>query len=258
MNMLKAVPLRWRGERRLPANRAGCAGEDSFGRRGRPALGLTAILAGAVFLNASVCLGQTGAAPDRPSPDTPRLWAGTDADPHHKQMNIYLPWDKMCGRRACTLTAKVKLESGALLATAELIYRRDEEPKILRIEVPPGVQTTSGVRVSLDGREAAFGNYYDCHADACVAYLEWSGTLVAAMKKARNLSVQVINAAGKAVTISIPLKQFARASEMEVVELETKLESLRDAAPTQCAGAGSAACFWNSPMSPEGRRFRGR
>ena len=145
-------------------------------------------------------------------------------------------------------TAKVKLETGALLAAAVLFVWSDGEGRILKIQVPPGVQIESGVRVGLDGSQATYANYHHCYEGGCFADAEWSPALIAAMKKAKNLSIQVVNSTGEAVTISIPLREFAQAYDDFVIDFEARL---RDASPTQCAGVGSAACFWKSPLSRE-------
>jgi invasion protein IalB len=186
------------------------------------------------------------------------------ADPLDEQPLIHSPWKKFCFKapsqpdlsQICVTRMDVRLETGAALATAELIDPGTNKKNTLRITVPCRVQYSSGVHVSLDGRDAMSANYQMCHVSGRFADFEASTEFIQAMKRSKSLLVQVANWKGKTKTITLPLEQFAQANDQVVdpevlkAEIEAARRRLNPAyRPTICAGAGSDACFWNSKVA---------
>jgi invasion protein IalB len=95
---------------------------------------------------------------------------------------------------------------------AAVLIEPDGEPrKILRVTLPLGMSLQPGTRVIVDQGQPMQGPYVICFNNGCMADYEASAELIANMKKGQGLVVQGINGAGQAISLVLPLNDFAKA-----------------------------------------------
>jgi invasion protein IalB len=92
-----------------------------------------------------------------------------------------------------------------------LIEPEGEPRKILRVTLPLGMSLQPGTRVIIDQGQPMTGPYVICFNNGCMADYEASDALILIMKKGQGLVVQGINGAGQAISLVLPLNDFARA-----------------------------------------------
>jgi hypothetical protein len=110
-----------------------------------------------------------------------------------------------------------------------------------------------GTRVIVDNGQPMTGPYVICFNNGCMADYEASGELIGKLKKGQGLVIQGINGAGQAISLVVPLGDFAKAYDgpptdpkkfeeqqkqlqdelqKRAEEARKKLESQQQAAPT--------------------------
>ena len=104
-----------------------------------------------------------------------------------------------------------RVESGQPVVAAVLIEPDGEPRKILRVTLPLGMSLQPGTRVIIDQGQPMTGPYVICFNNGCMADYEASGELISNMKKGQGLVVQGINGAGQAISLVLPLTDFAKA-----------------------------------------------
>jgi invasion protein IalB len=131
---------------------------------------------------------------------------------------IYSPWTKFClkGQEAnpkevCFTGKDGRVESGQPVVAAVLIEPAGEPRKILRVTLPLGMSLQPGTRVIVDQGQPMQGPYVICFNNGCMADYEASAELIQNMKKGQGLVVQGINGAGQAISLVLPLNDFAKA-----------------------------------------------
>ncbi len=164
------------------------------------------------------------AAPKAPAKkDAPK--AAPKADPKQQQGGapdapqlIYSPWTKFClkgqeanAKQVCFTGKDGRVESGQPVVAAVLIEPDGEPRKILRVTLPLGMSLQPGTRVIIDQGQPMQGPYVICFNNGCMADYEASVELIANMKKGQGLVVQGINGAGQAISLVLPLNDFAKA-----------------------------------------------
>ena len=143
------------------------------------------------------------------------------AQPQPQQENIqliYSPWTKFClkgqdanAKQVCFTGKDGRVESGQPVVAAVLIEPDGEPRKILRVTLPLGMSLQPGTRVIIDQGQPMTGPYVICFNNGCMADYEASAELIANMKKGQGLVVQGINGAGQAISLVLPLNDFAKA-----------------------------------------------
>jgi invasion protein IalB len=136
---------------------------------------------------------------------------------------IYSRWSKVCTeedaapntkpadrKRVCLTGKEARLESG-LPAASVVLIERDKDKKVLRVLLPLGMQLPPGARIAIDQSRPVPGAYAICLEEGCVAEYEVSGDLLNRMKKGKQLAVQAITGDGQAVSVNLPLDEFAKA-----------------------------------------------
>jgi invasion protein IalB len=131
---------------------------------------------------------------------------------------IYSPWTKFClkgneanAKQVCFTGKDGRVESGQPVVAAVLIEPDGEPRKILRVTLPLGMSLQPGTRVIIDQGQPMQGPYVICFNNGCMADYEASDALIGSMKKGQGLVVQGINGAGQAISLVLPLNDFAKA-----------------------------------------------
>jgi invasion protein IalB len=141
------------------------------------------------------------------------------AQPQDQQVQlIYAPWTKFClkgqdanAKQVCFTGKDGRIESGQPVVAAVIIEPEGEPKKILRVTLPLGMQLVHGTRIIVDNNAPMQSPYVICFANGCMSDYEATPELLANMKKGQNLVVQAINANGSALTLPLPLGEFAKA-----------------------------------------------
>jgi len=151
------------------------------------------------------------AAPKQPAPQQQQ------AAPEAPQL-IFSPWTKFClkgqeakPKQVCFTGKDGRVESGQPVVAAVLIEPDGEPRKILRVTLPLGMSLQPGTRVIIDQGQPITGPYVICFNNGCMADYEATTDLINNMKKGQGLVVQGINGAGQALSLVLPLNDFAKA-----------------------------------------------
>jgi invasion protein IalB len=158
------------------------------------------------------------AAPKKAAPKAaPKQEPQQQAQPEAPQL-IFSPWTKFClkgqeanAKQVCFTGKDGRVESGQPVVAAVLIEPDGEPRKILRVTLPLGMSLQPGTRVIVDQGQPMQGPYVICFNNGCMADYEASAELIANMKKGQGLVVQGINGAGQAISLVLPLNDFAKA-----------------------------------------------
>jgi invasion protein IalB len=152
-----------------------------------------------------------------PKPTTPAPPPQQQASPEAPQL-IYSPWTKFClkgneanAKQVCFTGKDGRVESGMPVVAAVLIEPEGEPRRILRVTLPLGMSLQPGTRVIVDQGQPMTGPYVICFNNGCMADYEASGELINNLKKGQNLVIQGINGAGQAISLLLPLSDFAKA-----------------------------------------------
>jgi invasion protein IalB len=158
------------------------------------------------------------AAPKKAAPKAPpKQEPQQQAQPEAPQL-IFSPWTKFClkgqeanAKQVCFTGKDGRVESGQPVVAAVLIEPDGEPRKILRVTLPLGMSLQPGTRVIIDQGQPMTGPYVICFNNGCMADYEASDALILTMKKGQGLVVQGINGAGQAISLVMPLNDFAKA-----------------------------------------------
>jgi invasion protein IalB len=131
---------------------------------------------------------------------------------------IYSPWTKLCrkgqdAKQVCFTSKVGRLRNGIAAVTAILMEQEDRPKKILRVTLPLGMSIQPGTRVIVDRGQPMTGAYVICFANGCIADYEASEELIGTLKMGRDLVVQGVRGTGQAVSLVLPLTDFAKAFE---------------------------------------------
>ena len=151
---------------------------------------------------------------------------------------ILTPWTKFCqpagqeanAKKVCFTGKEGRVETGQPVVAAVVIEPEGEPRKILRITLPLGMSLQPGTRAIVDQGQPMTAPYVICFPGGCMADYEASQALIDTMKKGQNLAIQGINGAGQAISLVLPLGDFAKAYDgppIDPKELERRDEELR-------------------------------
>lgn len=189
---------------------------------GKVACAIALTVAAAVFVSSgSVTVAEEKKAAPKakdkkaaPKPTPPPQQPDT---PEQPQL-IYSPWTKFClkgqeanAKQVCFTGKDGRIESGMPVVAAVLIEPEGEPRKILRVTLPLGMSLQPGTRVIIDQGQPMQGPYVICFNNGCMADYEASNELISNMKKGQGLVIQGINGAGQAISLVLPLTDFAKA-----------------------------------------------
>jgi invasion protein IalB len=182
---------------------------------------LTATLAAAALASTSLpALAQGNKKPAaKPAQQhaQPAQPAAPGANPAQNVQLMYSPWMKVCGKGAdtnnkqvCVVTKDARLENGMPVAIVQL-FEPEGDAKVLRVTVPLGMQLQHGTRVIVDQNQPMQAPYKICFPVGCMADYPATDDLIAKMKKGQQITVQAINLQGTAISLPLPLADFAKA-----------------------------------------------
>ena len=173
---------------------------------------------------------QPKKAEPKPEPKQP-------AAPEPPQL-VFSPWTKFClkgqeanAKQVCFTGKDGRVESGMPVVAAVLIEPDGEPRKILRVTLPLGMSLQPGTRVIIDQGQPMQGPYVICFNNGCMADYEASAELINNMKKGQGLVIQGINGAGQAISLVLPLNDFAKAYDgppTDPKEFERQQKELQD------------------------------
>ena len=170
---------------------------------------------------------------------------------------MYSPWMKVCGKgpdtngkQVCVVTKDGRLENGMPVAIVQL-FEPEGEPKVLRVTVPLGMQLQHGTRVLIDQNQPMQAPYKICFPVGCMSDYPASDDLINKMKKGQQITVQAINLQGTAISLPLPLTDFAKAFdgpptdpkafEEQQRKLQEELQKKAEEARKKLEGAQGAA-----------------
>jgi invasion protein IalB len=156
-------------------------------------------------------------APKKKEPQKAPKQEPKQAQPEAPQL-IFSPWTKFClkgqeanAKQVCFTGKDGRVESGMPVVAAVLIEPEGDPKKVLRVTLPLGMSIQPGTRVIVDNGQPMTGPYVICFNNGCMADYEASNELIGKLKKGQGLAVQGINGAGQAITLTVPLGDFAKA-----------------------------------------------
>jgi invasion protein IalB len=158
----------------------------------------------------------------QPAPQAPQPAPQQPLQPAQMPPVVYSPWTKICPKPppnapqtqgVCLTVKEARLETGQFLAGAALIEQTGEDKRLLRITLPLGMQLAPGTRVTLDAEQPLAGPYVVCVPNGCMADYQINGEFVGKLKKGQQLLLQGVNMPGQVAGFTLPLGDFAKASD---------------------------------------------
>ena len=133
---------------------------------------------------------------------------------------IYSPWAKFCGKskdaqaeQVCFTGKDARTEAGQPLVAAALIEPEGGPKKLFRITLPNPLLLQYGTRVIVDQQPPMTAPFITCLANGCMADYEATDDLIGKLKHGEILTIQAVNVAGAAISLPLPLVDFAKANE---------------------------------------------
>jgi invasion protein IalB len=161
---------------------------------------------------------QPKAQPKAPPQQPPAAAQAPSAGAPEVPPLTYSPWTKVClkgqeanAQQVCFTGKEGRIDSGMLVIGAVLIEPEGTANKVLRVTLPLGMQLPQGTRAIVDQGQPMTAPYMVCFPNGCLADYEASGELIGKLKKGQSLVVQGINSQGQAVSLPLPLPDFAKA-----------------------------------------------
>lgn len=153
------------------------------------------------------------AAPAQPQQGAQAPAPGADQMPQL----IYSQWIKFCvkpedagGKQVCLTGIDGRIESGLPVVAVVIIEPEGDPKKILRITLPVGMHLQHGSRFIIDQNPPLTAPYVVCFNNGCMADYELNADTLGKMKKGQGVLVQGINYNGGAISIPVPLTDFAK------------------------------------------------
>ena len=146
-------------------------------------------------------------------------------------------WFKVCAKQEdndiCNVQNIVTAESGQLLTAVSMIEVKGKvTKKIFQISVPTGRLIQAGIGLQIGQNKPTKVDYAICFPDRCIAEGALSPELVAAFKKAKDITLTSVNFQNKPNPIKISLDGFGPAYDgpgIKQSELEDQNKKLEDA-----------------------------
>jgi invasion protein IalB len=114
-------------------------------------------------------------------------------------------------KQVCLTGIDGRMESGMPVVAVVAIEPPAEGKKILRLTLPIGMQLQHGTRLIVDQSQPLTAPYVTCFANGCISDYELSADTLVKVKKGKSAVVQGINYNGSAISVPVPLTEFAKA-----------------------------------------------
>ena len=137
---------------------------------------------------------------------------------------------KPAGKQVCLTGIDGRVESGMPVVAMVAIEPAGDSKKILRVTLPVGMHLQHGTRMIIDQGQPLTAPYVTCFANGCIADYELNADTLGKMKKGKVAIVQGINYDGSAISVPVPLTEFAKANDgppadpKVIAERQKKLE----------------------------------
>ena len=218
------------------------------------ALGMTLALAPAGFAQAPPPTAPAAPAkkpaPAKPAPAQPAQAQPPQQPPQQAGADVpqlmYTPWVKMCGKgqetnnkQLCITSKDGRVETGMPVVMAQL-FEPEGEQKVLRIVVPIAMLLQPGTRFIIDQQQPMQAPYKLCIPSGCMSEYPITDDIVGKMKKGQMLMVQAINMQGQAISLPLPLGDFAKAYDGPATDpkvFEEQQRKLQEALQAKAAEA---------------------
>jgi invasion protein IalB len=161
---------------------------------------------------------------------------------------IYSQWVKFCvapgegappdpkdaaakAKQVCLTGIDGRMESGMPIVAVVAIEPPADAKKILRVTLPIGMQLQHGTRLIVDQAPPLTAPYVTCFANGCIADYELNPDTLGKFKKGKSAVVQGINYNGSAISVPVPLTEFAKAFDGPATDpkvLEERQKKLED------------------------------
>jgi invasion protein IalB len=173
---------------------------------------------------------QAQPAQPQPQPGIPGQ-PGQQAGGNQSQMPqlIFSQWVKFCvgpdgqpadqkdpaikTKQICLTGIDGRMESGVPMVAMVAIEPPADGKKILRITLPVGMHLQHGTRFIIDQSQPMTAPYVVCFANGCMSDYELNADMLSKVKAGKVGHVQGINFQGGALSIPVPLTEFAKAFE---------------------------------------------
>jgi invasion protein IalB len=145
-------------------------------------------------------------------------------------------WMKSCSderesqsRASCHTGAEVwNRMDGKVLASVEIIDRRDQGRNTLRVTFPQGVQLEYGTQLIVDDKPLRRSSFVGCSKQGCVSDYDIDAETMNSIKAGGRLVVQAVSQSGTPLTATLPLTGFAEAHDgPPLSEAEIEMERQR-------------------------------
>lgn len=148
----------------------------------------------------------------------------------------YSPWNKLCGKdgppnsaapEVCIVVTEARLETGPFVGGVALVEPAGNQPKILRLTFPTGVQLPQGTRLIIDQGTPMQAPYIVCLPSGCMSDFETDAALLNKLMIAQALTMQAIDRDGRVISVEIPLQGFAKAHSGPALDPKVLAEQKR-------------------------------
>ncbi len=132
-------------------------------------------------------------------------------------------WFKICAKQAdvdlCNTQYQLLADNGQLITAVSLLdIKGKTNRKVFQVSVPPGRLIQPGVGMVIGTAAPTKMDYAICFSDRCIAELELTDKLLAALKKGSELTLSSINFQRQANPVKISLAGFTAAVEGEPIQ----------------------------------------
>jgi invasion protein IalB len=143
---------------------------------------------------------------------------------------IQTDWVKQCAKTTsttrCVTISHVSEVGGKLDVAVALVATPDASKDYIRIAAPLGLQLVHGLRLVMDDDKSVY-KFHHCRSEGCVANIV-DLKIAEKMRKAKELSVQMIKSDGSVLSAKFSMANFKTAESNKLVSLKTKGGSEQD------------------------------
>ena len=118
------------------------------------------------------------------------------------------------GKQICLTGIDGRMESGMpIVAVVAIEPTKSDAKKILRLTLPVGMHLQHGTRFIIDQGQPMTAPYVACFANGCISDYDLNTETLGKLKKGQTAVVQGINYNGSAISVPVPLGEFAKAHD---------------------------------------------
>jgi invasion protein IalB len=115
--------------------------------------------------------------------------------------------------KICLTGIDGRLESGQPVVALVAIDPTGPGNHVLRVTLPVGMHLQHGTRLIIGKDNPLTAPYVTCFVNGCISDYQLTPEILAKLKKAPDVVVQGINYDGSAISVPVPLKDFAKAHD---------------------------------------------